>query len=149
MARIVALDIGDATIGVAAADELGVAAHPVTTLRRTASIKADVGRTAKLLQDLAATEVVVGLPLGNENEEGKQALKVKDFSVRLSRRLRVPLVYWDERFSTREAEEKMLEAGVSRAVRRRRIDQEAAAVILESYLRSEGAKKFENTAQRG
>lgn len=143
-----ALDVGDATIGVAAADELGIAAHPVTTIRRSASVKADVGAAAKVIEELEAAEVVVGLPLGNDNEEGKQALKVKDFCVRLARRLRVPLVYWDERFSTLEAEELMVEAGATRARRRCRIDQEAAAVILESYLRAEGSKKRENTVQR-
>lgn len=148
MARIVALDVGDATIGVAATDELCLAAHPVTTLRRGASIKADVAAAARLIEELGAAEVVVGLPLGCDNEEGKQALKVKDFCVRLARRLRVPLVYRDERFSTREAEEMMVKAGVSRARRRRRIDQEAAAVILESYLRDGSSKNLEETVQR-
>jgi putative Holliday junction resolvase len=137
LGRIVALDVGDARIGVAASDELGIAAHPVKTIRRAGGVKSDLRKVEETLVELDACKVVVGLPLGAENEEGKQASKVKDFSNRLARRIRVPLEYWDERFSTAEAEEKMIEAGASRARRRKRIDQAAAAVILESYLRSE------------
>lgn len=147
MGRIVALDVGDATIGVAAADELGIAAHPVTTIRRTRSVKADLREVEALLQELDASRVVVGLPLGPDNEEGKQAAKVKDFSDRLARRIRVPLVHFDERFSTAEAEERMIDAGSSRARRRKRIDQAAASVILEDYLRSEAASGRETSPE--
>jgi putative holliday junction resolvase len=136
LGRIVALDVGDATIGIAASDELGIAAHPVKTIRRGASVKADLREVEAVLVELDASKVVVGLPLGAENEEGKQASKVKDFSDRLARRIRIPLVYWDERFSTAEAEEMMIESGMSRARRRDKIDQAAACVILEGYLRS-------------
>lgn len=136
MGRIVALDVGDVRIGVAASDELGIAAHPVKTIVRSDSIKADVREVEQTLNELEASKVVVGLPLGADNEEGKQALKVKDFSERLARRIRIPLVLWDERFSTAEAEEMMIEMGKSRARRKKRIDEAAAAVILESYLRS-------------
>ncbi len=137
MGRIVALDVGDATIGIAATDELCIAAHPVRTIRRGESVKADLREVETALLELDASRVVVGLPVGQENEEGDQARKVKDFSDRLARRIRIPLVHWDERFSTAEARETMIDAGVSRARRRKRIDQAAAAVILESYLRSE------------
>lgn len=137
MGRIVALDVGDATIGVAVSDELEIAAHPVKTIRRGDSVKADLREVEALLAELEATKVVVGLPLGARNEEGKQASKVKDFSDRLARRIRIPLVHCDERFSTAEAEEKMIEAGTSRAKRRKRIDQAAAVVILEEFLRNQ------------
>lgn len=141
MSRIVALDVGDATIGVAAGDELGVAAHPIKTIRRGAGVKADLREVEAILAELDACVVVVGLPLDASSEEGPQASKVKEFSERLARRIRIPLVHWDERFSTAEAEELMIEAGASRARRKKRIDQAAAVVILESYMRSQGTSQ--------
>ena len=135
MPRIVALDVGDRTIGVAVSDELGITANPVRTIRRGASGKADLREVDALLAEIEAAEVVVGIPLDAEGEEGPQAAKVKDFSERLAKRLRIPVVYWDERFSTAEAEETLIEMGASRARRRKVIDTMAAAVILEGYLR--------------
>jgi len=134
VARIVALDVGDATIGVAATDELGLAAHPVRTIRRSASIKADLRAVEELLRELDAEKVVVGLPLLASGDEGAQAAKVRDFYDRLARRLRIPAVLWDESLSTVEAEQMLLEADVSRARRRKVIDQLAAVVILRGYL---------------
>jgi putative holliday junction resolvase len=134
MPRIVALDVGDATIGVAATDELGLTVHPVRTIRRTASVKADLRTVEELLAELDASKVVVGLPLLASGDEGPQAEKVRDFFERLKRRLHIPAVLWDESLSTVEAEEMLLEADVSRAKRRKVIDQLAAVVILKSYL---------------
>ncbi len=136
MPRIVALDVGDATVGVAATDELNIAVHPVTTLRRSASIKADVRAVVELLSELDAYKVVVGMPLTAEGEEGPQAVKVRDFVERLARRIRIPVETWDERYSTADAEQYLIEADLSRAKRREVIDQVAAAVILQSYLDS-------------
>ncbi len=130
-----ALDVGDATIGVAVSDELGITANPVRTIRRSRSIKADLREVEALLAELGAEKVVIGLPLDLAGEEGIQAAKVKDFSDRLARRLRFPVVLWDESFSTSDAEDIMLRMDTSRAKRRKVIDQMAAAVILESYLR--------------
>lgn len=135
MSTIIALDVGDATIGVAATDELKFAAHPVTTIRRTRSIKADLRTVEGLLEELDAESVVVGMPLTAEGEKGPQAEKVKDFCDRLARRLKIPVETWDERYSTAEAEQLLLGSDVSRKKRRKVIDQVAAAVILESYLR--------------
>ncbi len=137
--RIVALDVGDATIGVAATDELGLTVNPVKTIRRTAGIKADLKTVEDLLAELGATQVVVGLPLLASGEEGTQAAKVRDFFERLKRRLRIPAELFDESLSTVEAEELLLEADVSRAKRRKVIDQMAAVVILRGYLHEHGA----------
>jgi putative holliday junction resolvase len=137
MPRIVALDVGDATIGVAATDEAGLMVHPVRTIRRTASIKADLRTVEELLAELDATKVVVGLPLLKSGDESAQTAKVRDFFDRLARRIRIPAVLFDESLSTVEAEELLLEIDVSRAKRRKVIDQMAAIVILESYLQSE------------
>ncbi|MCX6345606.1 MAG: Holliday junction resolvase RuvX [Armatimonadetes bacterium] len=134
MPRIVALDVGDATIGVAASDELNVTVNPIRTIRRTNSIKADLREVETLLAELDAAVVVVGMPLNADGEMGPQALKVKDFTQRLEKRLRIPVETVDERFSTAEAEEMLLRADISRSKRSEIIDQAAAMVILSSYL---------------
>lgn len=136
MPRIVALDVGDATIGVAATDELNITVNPIRTIRRSKSVKADLREVEALLGELDAREVVIGMPLDAEGNAGPQALKVKDFVDRLARRLRIPVETWDERFSTADAEEMLLMADVSRAKRGEIIDQAAAMVILGSYLDS-------------
>ena len=145
MPRIVALDVGDATIGVAASDELMIAAHPVRTIRRTKSVKADLRAVEEILEELDACKVVVGIPLTLEGEEGFQAQKVKDFFDRLARRLRIPVEAWDERFSTAEAEDALIEMDASRARRRKVIDKTAAAVILRSYLRAADQRSTDPT----
>lgn len=139
MPRIVALDVGDATIGVASTDELNITVNPIRTIRRSKSIKADLREVELLLDELAADEVVVGMPLNIEGEKGPQALKVKDFVDRLAKRLRIPVHTWDERFSTADAEEILLEMGISRAKRSEIIDQAAAMVILKSFIENRGA----------
>ena len=136
MPRIVALDVGDATIGIAATDELELTANPVRTVRRTRSIKADLRAVEQALTELEAQRVVVGLPLTAEGEEGFQARKVKDFSSRLAGRLSIPVELWDESFSTSDAEKLLIEVDTSRARRKKVIHGAAAAVILDSYLRS-------------
>jgi len=135
MARIVALDVGDATIGIAATDELRLIASPVRTIRRARGVKADLRAVEDALRELDACKVVIGLPLDSEGEEGIQARKVKDFSDRLSKRLAIPVELWDERFSTADAEERMIGMDTSRAGRRERIHAAAAAVVLESYVK--------------
>ncbi|MCE5322482.1 Holliday junction resolvase RuvX [bacterium] len=137
MPRIAALDVGDATVGVAVSDELCITANPVTTIRRSKSIKADLRAVVELIKELDASMVVVGLPLDLSGEEGIQAAKVKDFTDRLTKRLRIPVVLWDESLSTVEAQESLIEMDISRKKRRKVIDQMAAAVILQSYLASE------------
>ncbi|MCL4394250.1 MAG: Holliday junction resolvase RuvX [Chloroflexi bacterium] len=143
MPRIVALDVGDATIGVAAADELKITVNPIRTIRRSKSVKTDLREVEAMLQELDAATVVVGLPLGPEGEEGPQALKVRDFVERLARRVKVPVETWDERFSTVDAEDILLRLDVSRAKRREIIDQVAAVVILESYLGEKGLQNVD------
>jgi putative Holliday junction resolvase len=135
MPRIVALDIGDATVGVAATDELQLVASPVRTLRRTRSVKQDLEMVEKTIKELEPCKVVVGLPLDQDGKEGPQAQKVKTFSNRLAQRLSIPVEFWDERYSSADAEERLIELDLSRVKRKQRIHAAAAAVILESYLR--------------
>ena len=140
MPRIVALDVGDATIGVAATDELNIAAHPIRTLHRV-GIKADLRAVVEVLEELDACKVVVGMPVMLKGEKGVQAGKVQDFVDRLSKRVKVPIDVWDERLSTTQAERVLLESDASRSKRKKVIDKMAAAVILQGYMQASSEDK--------
>ena len=131
--RIMALDIGDKTIGVAISDEGLVLASAIETIQRRGP-KADAIRIDTLVRERGVGLVVAGLPLTLRGEVGPQGLKVLDFVGTLKRRLQVPVETRDERFSTREAERALIEADMSRARRKDVIDQMAAVLILQTYL---------------
>ena len=132
--RLLGLDVGDVRIGIAVCDSLEIAAFPVGVVRRVGSLKRDVAAVAALAVEQEAEGIVVGLPLSLDGNVGPQAQKTQGFAKALSNVLLLPLVFWDESLSSVEAEEILIAQGVSRAKRRNRIDQTAAAVILESYL---------------
>jgi putative Holliday junction resolvase len=131
--RIMALDIGDRTIGVACSDEGLVLASAVETIKRRGP-KADSIRIDALVKERGVSRVIAGLPLTLRGQAGPQSLKVVDFVETLRRRLRVPVETWDERLSTREAERTLIAADLSRARRKEVIDQMAAVLILQTYL---------------
>jgi len=131
--RIMALDIGDRTIGVACSDEGLVLASPVETIRRRGP-KADSIRVDDLVKERAVSRVIAGLPLTMRGEAGPQSAKVVEFVGTLKRRLKVPVEMWDERLTTREAERTLIAANLSRARRKEVIDQMAAVLILQTYL---------------
>lgn len=137
MSRTMGLDVGDKTIGVALSDPLGITAEPFTVIRRTVSIKADLRTVEELVAAHEVSRIVVGMPIMLSGNEGVQAGKVREFVDRLAKRMQIPVVTWDERMSTVEAERTLLEADESRARRRQVIDKVAAAVILRSYLDAE------------
>ena len=132
--RLLGLDIGDVRIGVAVCDSLEIAAFPVGVVRRVGSLKRDVAAVAALAVEQEAEGIVVGLPLSLNGDVGPQAVKTQGFAKALANSLPVPIVLWDESLSSVEAEEILIAQGVSRAKRRGKIDQTAAALILESYL---------------
>lgn len=104
------------------------------TITRANSLKRDVAAVAMLAAEQEADAVLVGLPLSLDGTVGPQAQKVQGFARALANVLPVPVAFWDESLSSVEAEERLIALGVSREKRRARIDQTAAAVILESYL---------------
>ncbi len=133
--RVLALDVGDRRIGVALSDPSGTIASPLTILYRVAERK-ELEAIHDLVQQHSVERVVVGLPRTLRGEEGPQAQRVRRFGERLAQAIEVPVVYWDERYSTVDAER------ISRARARRgrggrvAVDDVAAAVILQSYLDS-------------
>jgi putative holliday junction resolvase len=129
--RIMGLDVGDKTVGVAISDELQIAASPRTVLPRDGREWAAVARMAAE-EDVG--EIVVGMPVTLSGQSGPQAEKVAGFIATLRGRVSIPVREWDERLSTVEAERVLLAADASRARRRRVIDKLAATLILQSYL---------------
>ncbi len=130
---IVALDVGQARIGVAVSDELEMLASPHSTIRRTSNAAA-IAAIARVVAATGAEQVVVGLPVSFDGKLHAQAQSVRSFADKLRARLSVPLVYADETLSTVRAEEQLRAAGVRPDRIRERIDAAAAAVILQEYL---------------
>jgi putative Holliday junction resolvase len=137
--RVLGLDVGSRTIGVAVSDELGVAAHGVTTLQRRGTSK-DVAQVVALVAKFEAERVVVGMPYEIDGSEGRRAVRVRVFYDALAA-AGLTLEEWDERYSTAEAEAVLLEANVSRARRKQVIDQMAAQKILQGWLDARDKEK--------
>lgn len=133
MPRIMALDVGEATLGVALSDPLGVTARPLLTIRRS-GLKRDFDAIAGLAREHEVSAIVVGLPLTLSGETGPAARKALAFSDALGRALSLPVHTWDERLTTVQAERSLLEGDVRRSRRRDVINHVAAALILQSWL---------------
>jgi putative Holliday junction resolvase len=131
--RYLGLDVGDRRIGVALSDETGTLATGLPTLRRVGPRK-DVRAVAELIRRHEAGEVVVGLPRRLDGGLGPQAQKVLAFMEDLRPSAKVPLVPWDERFTSVMAEQALMEGDVSRRDRKDLVDKVAAILILQSYL---------------
>ena len=128
-----ALDVGDARIGIAVSDPLGVLAQPHSVVNAE-PVDDAVRSIAALVRELAVQYVVTGLPLNQRGEEGPQAEKVRAFNAKLQAALDVDVITQDERFTTAEAERVLLDADLSREKRKQVIDQQAAALILQAWL---------------
>lgn len=131
--RALGLDVGNKRIGVAVSDPTGLLASAERVIRRR-SLAKDIAALAALVEELGVETIVAGLPLHLDGRAGEQAESVQRFVERLRAHVRVPIVFWDERLSTRGAQALLIEAGMGAAQRAARIDAAAAAVILQSYL---------------
>lgn len=134
--RILALDVGDKTIGVAVCDELMLTAQGVEVIRRTTPAK-DFARLKDLIDQYQVELFIVGLPKNMNGTIGPRGELVKEFAVALGQSIPdVEIKFWDERLSTVAAEKSLIAADVSRAKRRQVIDKMAAVFILQGYLDS-------------
>jgi putative Holliday junction resolvase len=133
--RVLALDVGSKTIGLAMTDEAMIAAHPLGVLQRVGH-SGDAAAVARLVNEHGVTDVVVGMPFELSGKLGHRARRVQVFIAVLRAALpaAVQLHEQDERFTTAEAERVLIAADVSRARRRGVIDQQAAALILQGWL---------------
>ncbi len=144
MNKIMGLDVGDATIGVAISDGLLLTAQGKTTIRRT-SLKVDIDLLIDYIVDEKINKIVVGLPKNMNGTIGPQAEKTQDFAKKLAKKIKysdriedrdIEMIMWDERLTSKAAERSMLEANLSRKKRKKIIDKIAAIYILQGYLDS-------------
>lgn len=133
--RILALDYGTKRIGVALSDELGWTAQPLETFERR-TLDRDIAHITSLVESHEVGRVVLGFPLQLDGREGPAIQAMREFVARLEKELPVPLVLWDERMTTKAAEDLLIAANVSRKKRKGAVDRVAAAILLQSYLAS-------------
>jgi putative Holliday junction resolvase len=138
--RVLAIDLGTKNIGTAVSDALGITVRPVETIRRSADAR-DIARVKFLVEDLEAEAVVVGLPLRMDGSVGDAAAAAMQFVNKLRTRLAVSVFTQDERLTSYEAEQMMIERGFPKGKRRARSDEFAAMIILQDYLAAAKAKK--------
>lgn len=141
--RIMGLDYGTKTVGVAVSDPLGITAQAVETIERKAEnkLRQTLARIEALAKEYEVEKFVLGLPKHMNNDIGERAEKSIEFGEMLHRRTGIEVVMWDERLTTASAERTLIEAGVRRENRKQVIDQIAAVFILQSYLDSRSLSK--------
>ena len=135
--RILGLDFGSKTVGVAVSDGLLLTAQGVETIERKDEnkLRKTCARIEELIAEYEVTEIVLGLPKNMDNTEGERVEKTKAFGEMLERRTGLPVHYWDERLTTVAAEQILMESGVRRENRKAVIDKVAAGLILQGYLK--------------
>jgi putative Holliday junction resolvase len=131
--RLMGLDVGEKTIGLAISDSDFRVATPVDTIRRT-KFAADAARLAQLIGERGVGGLIIGLPVNMDGSEGPRCQSVRQFAANLLQRMALPIAFWDERLSTAAVTRVMLEADVTRARRARAVDKMAAAYILQGAL---------------
>ena len=137
--RKIGLDFCDKTIGIAVSDLMDITAQGVTTIERV-GIRKDTTKVLGLVREYECDTIVVGLPLGLDGTDSIQTEKVREFRTMLENKLRssglahVKLVWQDERFTTKLAENILIAGDVKRGDRKKVIDKQAAIIILQSYL---------------
>lgn len=131
--KLMGLDLGTKTIGVAISDGLRMSASPIETIKR-AKFTADAERLLGLIAANNVTGIVVGLPLNMDGTEGPRAQSTRAFVRNLRQKTDLPIVFWDERMSTMAVTRTMLEADLSRARQAEVVDKLAASYILQGAL---------------
>ncbi len=134
---MIALDVGDVRIGVAASDETNTIAIAVSVIKRK-DMASDIKQINSFVQEYNAGKIIVGLPLTLRGEESIQAKKVRDFINTLTQGVTVPIETFDERLTTAQSEKFLISADVSRSKRRKVIDKMAAQLILQTYMETKG-----------
>ena len=137
--RVLGLDYGSKTVGVAVTDPLGLTAQPLETIVRKEEnkLRRTLARLEALCREYEAERIVLGLPLNMNDTEGERAQKTRAFGEKRKLRTGLPVVYEDERLTTAEAEEILREAKVPAGERKQYLDKMAASLILRSWLEKE------------
>lgn len=131
--RLLGLDVGERTIGLALSDATLTVATPLETIRR-GKFAADAARIAAACAERGVGGLVVGLPVDMHGDEGRRCQSVRQFAANLLEKIDLPLAFWDERLSTVAVTRALIEANLSRARRGQVVDKAAAAYILQGLL---------------
>ena len=139
--RIMGLDFGTKTVGVAISDPLLITAQGKEIIRRdkTSKLRQTLARIEELVQSEEVSEIVLGYPKNMNNTEGDRVEATKEFKDMLERRTGLPVTLWDERLTTVAADKYMMDAGIRRENRKDYVDEIAAVFILQGYLDSKKA----------
>lgn len=134
--RIMGLDFGSKTVGVAISDALLITAQGVEIIRRKdeGKLRQTCARIETLIEEYQVEKIVLGLPKNMNNTEGERVEKTKEFKEMLERRTGLEVMFWDERLTTVAADQAMMEAGIRRENRKDHVDRIAATFILQGYL---------------
>ncbi len=146
--RIMGLDFGSKTVGVAVSDELHVTAQGVETIQRKSpgKLRQTLARLEELIVEYQAEKIVLGFPKNMNDTEGERCRKTLEFKEMLERRSGLPVILWDERLTTVAAERALMESGVRREARKSYVDKVAAVLILQGYL---DAQAFQEEQDKG
>ena len=131
--RILGLDYGSKRIGVAVCDELGMTAQGLTTIFRK-NRRRDLEEIAEFIRTYGVEKIVIGYPIRLDGTEGIECEKIRKFASLLESTFSVPVIKWDETLSTKEAEEILVRANMTRKKRKDIVDKLAASLILQGYL---------------
>lgn len=136
--RIMGLDYGSKTVGVAISDALGLTAQGIETIQRKEEnkLRKTLARIEELIKEYEVTKIVLGFPKHMNNDIGDRAEKSLEFKQMLERRTGLEVIMWDERLTTVEAERTLIESNVRREDRKKYVDKIAAVFILQGYLDS-------------
>ncbi len=134
--RIMGLDFGSKTVGVAISDPLLITAQGIEIIRRKEEnkLRQTLARIEQLILEYEVTEIVLGYPKNMNDSEGERIEKTKEFADKLTRRTGLPVAFWDERLTTVAADRAMMDAGIRRENRKEHVDKLAAVFILQGYL---------------
>ena len=141
--RILGLDFGSKTVGVAVSDPLGITAQGVEIIRRNDEnkLRQTLARIEAIVQEYQVEQIVLGLPKMMNDSLGERVDKTMEFKEHVSRRTGLPVILWDERLTTVAADKAMMEAGIRRENRKDYVDMIAAQLILQGYLDSISMQK--------
>ena len=136
--RVMGLDYGSKTVGVAISDPLGITAQGIETIERKEEnkLRKTLARIEELVKEYEVEKIVLGFPKNMNNTIGERAEKSLDFQAMLERRIGIQVIMWDERLTTIEAERTLMESNVRRENRKKYVDKIAAVFILQGYLDS-------------
>ena len=144
--RIMGLDFGSKTVGVAVSDPLGITAQGVEIIRRKSQnkLRQTLARIEELIAEYDVNELVLGFPKNLNGTEGERCERTKEFQELLEKRTGLPVALWDERLTTVAADRAMMEKGMGRYERKEYVDEIAAIFILQGYM---DAKKLSASAE--